>query len=125
MTSAAQAVGRWGESAAAEYLRSKGYTIIDRNARTPYGELDLVALDPSTNGVVFVEVKARRSATLGPPEIAVTPKKKNHLRAAALAYRMDHVEIGGDWRIDVIAVTASSAAKAPEIVHFENAVGSE
>src|SRR4051794_13247196 len=63
--------GRYGEDAAAEYLRRRGYEILARNVRTSFGELDLVALDGET--VVFVEVKARRSA--GGLE-AVDPRKQ-------------------------------------------------
>lgn len=124
MSDAPQVVGRWGEAVAAEYLQRKGFAIIARNFRTPYGELDLVTRDPEGE-VVFVEVKTRRSRTLGPPEIAVTPKKREHLRAAALAYCLEHAEVGFDWRIDVIAVTASGGATTSEIVHFENAVHGE
>jgi putative endonuclease len=120
-----QAVGRWGEATAAEYLQQLGYTIIDRNARTAYGELDLVAVQPSPLGdpcLVFVEVKARRSSTLGPPEISVGVRKQAHLVAAAEAYRTAHPELPAAYRIDVIAIVARPRAAAPEIVHFENAL---
>lgn len=111
-----QRVGRWGEEAASAYLLANDYEIIDRNVRTPYGEIDLVA---RTEGfTVFVEVKARSSGSLGPPEIAVTPRKRQHMLACAAHYAQAH---GMDhWQIDVIAVQKTGSRT--EIKHFENAV---
>ena len=43
MSKSRQALGRWGEALAGDYLLEKGYTIIARNVRTPYGEIDLIA----------------------------------------------------------------------------------
>ena len=70
-----QKVGQWGEQAAADYLSAKGYEIMARNVRTPYGEIDLIA--QKDGFTIFVEVKARTSSSLGPPEIAVTPRKQH------------------------------------------------
>lgn len=116
MTQRNQRIGRWGEQAAADYLTSKGYGILARNVRTPYGEIDLVA--GREGFTIFVEVKARTSDSLGPPEIAVTPRKQAHMLACAEHYaqanEIDH------WRIDVIAVARVN--NKTEIMHFENAV---
>jgi putative endonuclease len=111
-----QNVGRWGEQAAADFLTAKGYTISARNVRTPYGEIDLIA--QKDGFTVFAEVKARTSSSLGPPEIAVTPRKQQHMLSCAGHYaqqnEIDH------WRIDVIAVEEVNGRA--EIVHFENAI---
>ena len=64
-----QVIGRWGEQAAADYLSEHGYQITGRNIRTPYGEIDLVAVKDSIT--IFIEVKARTSKSFGPPELAV------------------------------------------------------
>ena len=111
-----QRVGSWGETAAADYLSERGYVIISRNVRTPYGEIDLVA---NKDGfTIFVEVKARTSKSLGPPEIAVTPRKRAHMLACAEHYAqqngIDH------WQIDVIAIVMTN--RMPDITHFENAI---
>ena len=50
--------GRRAENIAAMFLRLKGYTILDRRCRTPFGEIDIIARRGKT--IVFVEVKARR-----------------------------------------------------------------
>jgi len=111
-----QSVGRWGEQAAAEYLQQHGYTITERNVRTPHGEIDLVACWEGIT--VFVEVKARTTRTFGPPELAVTPRKQAHMLACADDYARLH-EID-HWQIDVIAVRR--LGDKTEIVHFENAL---
>ncbi|HEX8993551.1 MAG TPA: YraN family protein [Anaerolineales bacterium] len=111
-----QSVGRWGEQEAADYLCGRGYTVVARNVRTPYGEIDLIA---SKEGImIFVEVKARTGKSYGPPEVAVTPRKQAHMLACADHYaqqnEIDH------WQIDVIAVERQQGKAT--ITHFENAV---
>jgi putative endonuclease len=118
-----QVLGNWGEQEAAEYLKNKGYTILANNVRTAYGELDLVAQQEMT--IVFVEVKTRASHLFGFPEQAVTMKKKAHLMAAAEAYMTEHLELGEDWRIDVIAIRKLSTGQEPEIIHYENTVAED
>lgn len=114
-----QSLGRWGEDAAARYLAERGYEILARNVRTAYGELDLVARQGSQ--LVFVEVKARSSRQFGPPEAAVTEAKQEHLTNAAESYLQQNPEYGGDWRVDVIAISREGSNPI-EIVHFENAL---
>jgi putative endonuclease len=110
-----QEVGKWGEALAAEELIRRGYQILDKNARTPYGEIDLVAeLEGLT---VFVEVKARTTRSFGLPEEAVTPRKLAHMRAAAEFYAAEHAI--DTWQLDVLAVEGRPGEK-PAIEHFEN-----
>jgi putative endonuclease len=129
-----QIIGRWGENLAAQYLHAHGYTILERNARTPYGEIDLVTCQaqPAQVGnhafgcpgqvIVFIEVKTRRSQAYGLPEASITPRKRDHLVSAIQAYMQAHPELGGDWRLDVVAIQHLSSGQEPEIVHFENAI---
>jgi putative endonuclease len=123
MTTRRQSLARWGESLAADFLTSKGYDIIARNARTPYGEIDLIAKQTigksSAVVTVFVEVKTRSSSAYGFPEESVTPQKQAHLLAAAQHYLQTHPDLDGDWRVDVIAIRRQPP-HPPEIVHFEN-----
>ncbi len=120
-------LGRQGETLAAHYLEQQGFTIVERNARTPYGEIDLVAQkhSESLNLTVFVEVKTRRTNSLGPPEAALTARKKAHMLAAAQAYMQNHPELNGEWRLDVIAIRLAATAEKAEIVHFENALSDQ
>ena len=110
--------GRWGERVAARYLQAHGYRILARNVRTPYGELDLVA--QQGDEVVFVEVKTRATLAFGWPEEAVTPRKLEHLAAAAQMWLAEHPEVGDAWRVDVIAVRVRPGEESVEIRHFED-----
>lgn len=130
MSTRRQRLGRWGESMAADYLEAKNYTILERNVRTRYGEIDLVARHEvevtgnakSAATTVFVEVKTRSTTTFGYPEESITVRKRAHLAAAAQAYLQEHAELEGDWRIDVIAIQRHRSGEQPSIIHFENAV---
>jgi len=110
--------GRWGEQVAADYLIQHGYTLIGRNLRTPYGEIDILARQ--ADSLVFIEVKTRSSGSLGYPEISITPKKFSHMVSAAQAYLLDHPDFESAWRIDVISIQTMSPGQPPDIVHFEN-----
>jgi putative endonuclease len=112
-----QHVGKWGEDAAAEYLAGRGLEIITRNARTPYGEIDIVAKQGDVT--IFVEVKTLTSSKNFFPEHNVTARKREHMLAAAEYYAAEH-EID-HWQIDVISIEGKSASM-PKITHFENAI---
>jgi putative endonuclease len=117
-----QRIGRWGEAAASGYLERQGYLIVARNARTRYGEIDLIVQREST-GLVFVEVKTRSSLSFGNPEEAVDSRKLDHLVSAAQAYLADHPQFSElDWRVDIVAIQGRPGAKFEDvhIEHFEN-----
>ena len=71
-------LGQWGENLATEYLRSKGYVIIDRDWRSGHRDLDIIAEDDDV--VVFVEVKTRRNNFFGEPEEAIDFRKQRSLQ---------------------------------------------
>jgi putative endonuclease len=112
--------GSVGENAAALYLKKKGYRIIGRNYRTIYGEIDIVAMLGNT--VVFVEVKARLTPSLGPPYLAVTKTKQSHIIKNALFYLKSRRLTGAPWRIDIVSVNLDRALRVEKIELFENAV---
>jgi len=135
MKTSSQVLGAWGEDRAAEYLGERGHSVIERNVRTPFGEIDIVTrhklpADGNTGRknnapesmIVFVEVKTRSSTEFGFPEQAVNSRKKAHMFASAQAYLQDHPELEDDWRVDVVAVYRSRSGRPPEIIHFENAI---
>jgi putative endonuclease len=113
-----QALGKWGEQAAAHFLQDHGYQIVASNVRTPYGEIDLVA--SQVDQTVFVEVKTRATTLFGPPEVAITARKREHLLASAQFYVQQHPETH-TWRVDVIAIRRFvESGEDIEITHFEN-----
>ena len=118
MTKYKKQIGAWGEEVAADWLAKRGYTIIARNIRTPYGEIDVIAQQGDVT--VFVEVKTQTSSQTFFPEHNITPRKREHLLNSAQHYAAEH-EID-HWQIDVIAVEGKPEGAAPVITHFENAV---
>ncbi len=58
-------IGALGEQLAVEHLESLGLTVLERNWRCRYGELDVIAWDPAGRTVVFVEVKTRTTDRFG------------------------------------------------------------
>jgi putative endonuclease len=111
-----QRIGKWGEDKAAEHLNQRGYEIIARNVRTPYGEIDIVARQGDIT--IFIEVKTRTSNKMGLPEESITPRKREHMLAAADHYAMQN-EID-HWQIDVIAIEGKPGV--PVITYFAIAI---
>lgn len=109
-------VGRWGEQVAAEHLQAQGDELVDRNVRTPYGEIDLIVRRGEI--VIFVEVKTRTSARFGYPEASITPRKQEHMLAAAEHYAQENAL--EHWQIDAISVEGKPDGKSPRITHFED-----
>jgi len=116
-------LGIWGEEVAIKHLLDNGYVILKRNARTPEGELDIVAR--KGEWIVFVEVKTRSSRTHGSPEDALTTIKQRRLERAAWSFLQELGLIDASWRIDVVAIEGSLAQGVRRLDHYENAVGSE
>ncbi|WKZ34698.1 MAG: YraN family protein [Anaerolineales bacterium] len=117
MTKHNQKVGTWGETIAAEWFAERGYQIIARNVRTPYGEIDIIARQGDIT--IFIEVKALTASKNFQPEHQVTTRKREHMLNAAHHYTAEH-EID-HWQIDVIAIEGRPG-KNPIITHFENAI---
>src|SRR6185436_5920616 len=113
-----QRIGKWGEDAVAAYLAERGYEIIVRNARTPYGEIDIVAKQDDIT--IFVEVKSRTSNKMGLPEESVNLRKQTHMLACAEHYAAEN-EID-HWQIDVISIEEKPMSTL-KITHFDNAIG--
>lgn len=103
------------EKLAAEYLLSKGYAIIERNYRNPFGEIDILA--KKNNTWVFCEVKFRSSGSCGSPLEAVSYRKQKRISKAALYFYARHgYEESIPCRFDVIAIDGGGS-----IEHMENA----
>jgi putative endonuclease len=112
-----QQIGKWGEDVSSEYLMQNGYKIVGRNARTPYGEIDIIAKKGEIT--IFVEVKTRTSNKMGLPEESITAKKREHMIACAEHYARE-IEID-NWQIDVISIEGKPGTE-PIITYFENAI---
>lgn len=116
-------IGFLGEQAAADFIVKRGYTILLRNYRKPYGEIDIVA--EHSRAIHFIEVKTSKyySNSAFTPEIRVNTKKARKLQKICETYlRETHVSRDQKWQIDVISVILNSDSSVKEIKLFENAV---
>jgi putative endonuclease len=112
-----QTVGQWGEETAVAHLLQRGYEILARNARTPYGEIDIITKQGERT--IFIEVKTLTSSKNFFPEQNVTARKREHMLACAEYYATENAI--DHWQIDVIAVEGKQGIQ-PKITHFENAI---
>ena len=94
-------IGQEGEDSATHYLESKGYTIITRNFRSNFGEIDIIA--EHGNYLVFIEVKYRTSLNYGSPYEAVNIHKLYKLkRMVDYYYSMNKTKLSP--KIEVISI---------------------
>lgn len=94
-------IGDAGEDLAADLLQRKGYKIIERNFRTRFGELDIVAKDGKV--LVFVEVKAKASDRFGAPAEMINARKQQKIKNMALTY-INEKNFEGPWRVDAVLI---------------------
>jgi putative endonuclease len=102
-------LGERGERLAEEFLKAKGYSILERNFRIRSGEIDLIALHGDC--LCFIEVKTRLSSDV--PQEAVSHPKQRKLTQMAnyyLKYKFGHVDVR--CRFDVVAVQEDSQGRA-------------
>ena len=105
--------GDGGEIRAVEFLKGKGYRILQTNFKTKFGEIDIVAFKDKV--IVFVEVKTRSTLVYGRPIEAVGYRKQQTIRKVAEVYLMIKNKPYADCRFDVIEIVGE------EISHVENA----
>ena len=117
-------LGRWGEAAAAEYLRKKGYKIVGMGYHNRFGEIDIIA--ENRKFVAFVEVKTRKNADFATAREFVDRHKRQRIITAA---RLWLAETGSEKqpRFDVIEIYAPEGyeTKKPELNHMESAFWEE
>jgi putative endonuclease len=94
--------GREGEVRAEKTLRKEGYTILEKNFRTRFGEIDIIAEEKGC--LVFVEVKKRNTPTFGDPLHAINRRKKQHMIKSALFYMKSHNAFNRNVRFDVVGI---------------------
>lgn len=123
-----RATGSLGERIAARYLVDCGWRVLERNWRPGAGlrgELDLVALDPTTGApapaLVCVEVKTRASRPAAPPAAAVTAAKLARLRALTGAWAASHEVAHCGLRIDVVSIVLRPGL--PAVLRHHRGVG--
>ncbi len=124
-------IGVIGEDIAVDFLRQKGYRVVSRNFRKPYGEIDIIAF--GSDGVLrFIEVKSvswetRRTPSgtvpheTPRPEENVHPNKIKRLIRVIESYLISR-ETDSEWEFDVIAVFVNRETKEAKVRHMKNVI---
>lgn len=110
-------LGKWGEHKAEEFLRTRGYRMVERNWRYGHRDIDIVAAKDDV--LVIVEVKTRRNNLFTEPEDAVDWQKIRSLSVAANAF-VKRYRIDMEVRFDVITVIGDIEGEC-QINHIEDA----
>lgn len=116
--------GRWGEDVAADFLRRRGYIIVERNVRPCKAderlEIDIVAYSREADAIVFVEVKQHAEHSDFESRLrSIDRRKRMLMRRVCRSWLMVH-KWAGAYRFDVIEVFGTPDSKeSPEIDHIE------
>jgi putative endonuclease len=124
MTVARRRTGAIAEDLVARRLAAAGWEIVERNARTRYGEIDIVARDGRT--LVFIEVKAAREGTrFGPerPILSIDRRKQQRVRRLATAWMSERRDQApyGEIRFDAVGVILDRAGRATDVDYVKGA----
>lgn len=100
--------GLEGEERAVEWLRSRGWTVLERRWRCADGEIDIVCLDPAKR-LVGVEVRVRRAGRTGSALESITRRHRSRMRAALVVYVTTHRVPHEGLRLDLVAISRDAA----------------
>ncbi|HOK35236.1 MAG TPA: YraN family protein [Candidatus Pacearchaeota archaeon] len=115
-----KSLGQIGEEIASQYLQKKGYKILERNYKKPWGEIDIIA--KKDKDIIFVEVKTLSSTSSFLPEEEITSRKKKILiRTAKLYLAEKKYSSKQRWQIDVIGIEMINEGKC-RLRHTKNAI---
>ena len=122
-------VGALGEKVAIEYLKKRGYKILDKNYSPKFisgpqrGEIDIVA--KKSDVISFIEVKTldcRGLSSVISPEEKVNYQKQRKILKTAENWLMEKkISLDNPWQIDIISIEIDSNSKKAKIRHFQNA----
>lgn len=119
-----QKVGELGENIAAHFLVNKGYSVVERNYRRPWGEIDIVAIKDKV--LHFVEVKAMSQCGGGEssvflPEDHMGFHKIRRLKRAMETYLVDRYKEGTEpqWQLDLVAIDLDTETKKAKVRFVE------
>ena len=107
------------EQHVADLVGERGWQILERNFRTRFGEIDIVALHDDV--LVFIEVRARTGNTFGIADETVTRPKLRRVMAAALEFIQEHPEYADSyWRVDLFALALGSTGGVVNCREYQN-----
>ena len=97
-------LGQAGEDFAEDYLRSQGYQILEKNYRSHFGEIDIIAQEDET--ICFVEVRAKTTDWHGHPLESISIHKKRRLIKTAFFYLQSQDSLDQWVRFDVVGLNS-------------------
>lgn len=113
-----QHIGKIGEATACDYLLTQGYSLIQQNYHSKWGELDIICQKDKT--IIFVEVKTKVGTLKGKPYEAITASKLSHLKRPIQYFLLDIKYKDFKYRLDVISIVLDTQNQVEELKHFEN-----
>ena len=116
-------LGDTGEKLARNFLKDKGYRILETNFRCHHGEIDIIT--QKRGCMIFIEVRTKSSSAFGTPEESITATKSERLVSTALSYLKTHANSPVEWRIDFVAIELNREGKVNRIELVENAIESK
>ena len=118
MNTVKKTTGKLGEKIASNFLQKNGYSIIDRNFKVKFGEIDIIA---SKDDVIhIIEVKTKTSDNKGFPYEQVNSKKlKNLIRLTNLYTKYKKIK-DSKLSIDIVSILLDKNSKYYDIKLFEN-----
>lgn len=105
-------IGDSGEEGAVRFLKKKGFEIMERNFRTRFGEIDIIAIDEDM--LVFVEVKVKRGEKFGDPGEMIDSRKIEKIKRTANYFLQEKDLCDIPWRIDAVLI------RGAKIEHLES-----
>ncbi len=102
---------------AEKYLRKKGFSVLERNYKNKYGEIDIIA--QSGDVLVFVEVRSSSTQNFGSPEETVDHKKMEKMKKNALALTTLW-KWEGACRLDLVCVFLYKNGELKKVEHYED-----
>lgn len=118
-------IGSVGERIAANYFKARGCDILEMNFENNLGyrigEIDVIARDPKSNEIIFVEVKTRQRGTSGSsvPEIAITKAKYQKLSRIISAYLRKNNLLDSNYRLDAVAIELDMQSRKANLRHLK------
>jgi putative endonuclease len=111
-----QNLGKIGENLALDYLKNHGFVIIEKNFRSKFGEIDIIA--EKNRCLYFVEVKTRSNLDHGYPHEAVNKRKIYHIKKAAQYYLLK--KSFPDYKLKISVFSVLTDKEKTEIKFWEN-----
>ena len=115
--------GILGEKLARDFLKKRGYHILETNYRCPHGEIDIIARHKDY--LAFIEVRTKKSLKFGSPEESITPAKRKRMIATAWHYQQAHDNLPPFWQIDIVAIELNQKGEPSRIELIENAISED